>query len=73
MGQEPPEALLSGQVRAEHYLAGVVQSWRSLDPVEFPFVHYIIDEIAGHNERNSSGPGSMYCRPACGSKRGVDP
>src|SRR4051794_27115531 len=32
MGQELPEALLSGQVRAEHYLAGVVQSWRSLDP-----------------------------------------
>jgi AcrR family transcriptional regulator len=50
MGQELPEALLTGQVRPEDYMAGVVDQWRSLDQEQFPFVHYIIDEFAGHDD-----------------------
>ena len=27
-------------------------SWRALDPAEFPFVHHIVDEFAGHDDRD---------------------
>ena len=50
MGQELPEALLLGEVEPDEYMAGVVEQWRSLDPAEFPFVHHIIDEFAGHDD-----------------------
>jgi AcrR family transcriptional regulator len=50
MGQELPEALLSGEIKPEEYMAGVVNQWRALDPTEFPFVHHILDEFAGHDD-----------------------
>ena len=50
MGQELPEVLVTGQVLPEVYMARVVDQWRSLDPQEFPFVHHIIDEFAGHDD-----------------------
>lgn len=50
LGQEPPEAVLSGEVGREEYLAGAVAQWRALDPGEFPFVHEIADEFAGHDD-----------------------
>lgn len=50
MGQQVPEALLSGELRPEDYMARVLDQWRSLDPAEFPFVHHIVDEFAGHDD-----------------------
>lgn len=52
MGQELPEALLSGEIRPEDYMAGVVDQWRALDPERYPFVHHILDEFAGHDDRD---------------------
>ncbi len=50
MGQELPEALLSGELAPDEYMSRVVDQWRALDPAEFPFVHHIIDEFAGHED-----------------------
>ncbi|GGL31075.1 hypothetical protein GCM10012283_11680 [Phycicoccus endophyticus] len=50
MGQEPPEAVVSGEVGREEYLAGVVEQWQALDPEEFPYVHHIAEEFAGHDD-----------------------
>ena len=50
MGQEAPEAVLSGEVGREEYLARYAERWRALDASEFPFVHRIVDEFAGHDD-----------------------
>lgn len=50
MGQEPPEAVTSGEMNREEYLAEATAHWRALDPDEFPFIHHIIDEFAGHDD-----------------------
>lgn len=50
MGQELPAALLSGDVQPDVYMARVVDQWRALDQAEFPFVHHIIEEFAGHDD-----------------------
>lgn len=50
MGQQLPEALLTGEIQPDAYMARVVDQWRSLDPAEFPFVHHIVDEFAGHDD-----------------------
>ena len=50
MGQEAPQAVLSGEVGREDYLARYAERWRALDASEFPFVHRIVDEFAGHDD-----------------------
>ena len=50
MGQELPEALLSGELAPDEYMSRVVAQWRALDPAEFPFVHHIVDEFEGHQD-----------------------
>lgn len=50
MGQEPPPEVLDGAVDRDEYLHRWAQSWRQLDPEEFPFVHDIIDEFDGHDD-----------------------
>ncbi|MFE2581791.1 TetR/AcrR family transcriptional regulator [Streptomyces sp. NPDC059378] len=50
MGQEPPEEILDGAVSREEYLGRFAQTWRELDPEEFPFVHEIVDEFDGHDD-----------------------
>ncbi|MFG2951397.1 TetR/AcrR family transcriptional regulator [Streptomyces adustus] len=50
MGQEPPEEILDGAVSREEYLGRFAQTWRELDPAEFPFVHEIVDEFDGHDD-----------------------
>ena len=50
MGQEAPEAVMSGEVGREEYLARYAERWRALDASEFPFVHRIVDEFAGHDD-----------------------
>ncbi|WP_235504408.1 TetR/AcrR family transcriptional regulator C-terminal domain-containing protein [Nostocoides sp. Soil756] len=50
MGQQPPEAVLSGEVGRDDYLAAAVDQWRALDAAQFPFVHHIADEFAAHDD-----------------------
>lgn len=52
MGQEPPEVVTSGEMNREEYLAEATAHWRKLDPDEYPFIHHIIDEFAGHEDRD---------------------
>lgn len=52
MGQELPEAVASGEMGRDDYLAQATAQWRLLDPGEFPFVHRIIDEFASHDDRD---------------------
>src|SRR6476661_4737243 len=50
MGQQPPEAVLSGEVDRDAYLARYAAQWRALDPDEFPFLHHVIEEFATHDD-----------------------
>nr|AIA13722.1 Bacterial regulatory proteins, tetR family [uncultured bacterium] len=52
MGQEPPQELLDGKVDRDEYLGRYAETWRALDPEEFPFLHEIIDEFAGHDDKD---------------------
>ncbi|WP_123666670.1 TetR/AcrR family transcriptional regulator [Actinocorallia herbida] len=51
LGAEPPQELLDGSVNREEYLGRFADTWRALDPAEYPFVHQIVDEFAGHDDR----------------------
>lgn len=50
MGQQAPDVVVSGELDRGEYLARYAEQWRSLDPDEFPFVHRIVDEFAGHDD-----------------------
>lgn len=52
MGQEPPEAVVSGEMSKEEYMAGATAQWRALDAARFPYIHHIIDEFDGHDDRD---------------------
>jgi len=50
MGQQTPEAVLSGEVDRDEYLARYAAQWRALDAAEFPFIHHVVDEFAEHDD-----------------------
>ena len=50
MAQEPPAEVVDGAVDRDEYLHRWAQSWRALEPEDFPFVHEIIDEFDGHDD-----------------------
>jgi hypothetical protein len=52
MGQQPPEEVLNGAVDRDEFLGRFAARWRTLDPGEFPFVHEIIDEFDGHDDKD---------------------
>jgi len=52
MGQELPEAVVSGELSKEQYMATATAQWRSLDRTQFPYIHHIIDEFDGHDDRD---------------------
>ncbi|MGJ4845370.1 TetR/AcrR family transcriptional regulator [Leifsonia sp. Le1] len=52
MGQELPDAVISGELDQRQYLAEATGQWRALDPAEYPFIHYIVDEFAVHEDRD---------------------
>ncbi|UJP09108.1 TetR/AcrR family transcriptional regulator C-terminal domain-containing protein [Microbacterium sp. KUDC0406] len=52
MGQELPDAVVSGELDQQQYLATATAQWRTLDPDEFPFIHHIVDEFAEHDDRD---------------------
>jgi AcrR family transcriptional regulator len=51
LGQQPPREVLDGTVTRDEYMARFADHWRALDPEAFPFVHYVVDEFAGHDDR----------------------
>ncbi|RKS79953.1 regulatory TetR family protein [Motilibacter peucedani] len=50
LGQQPPQEVLDGTVTREAYLERFADSWRQLDPAAYPFVHYVVEEFAGHDD-----------------------
>lgn len=50
LGQQMPADVADGTVPAAEYIAGAVDEWRSLDPDRYPFIHYILDEFAVHDD-----------------------
>ncbi|MGN6221437.1 MAG: TetR/AcrR family transcriptional regulator [Microbacterium sp.] len=52
MGQELPETVVSGELSKEQYMASATAQWRALDPARFPYIHHIVDEFDGHDDRD---------------------
>jgi AcrR family transcriptional regulator len=52
LGQEPPQEVLEGATSREDFLGRFAETWRGLDPERFPFVHEIVDEFDGHDDRD---------------------
>ncbi|MCF8590196.1 TetR/AcrR family transcriptional regulator [Gordonia liuliyuniae] len=50
LGQQVPAEVRNGTVSGEELIARAADQWRSLDPDEHPFVHYIVDEFAAHDD-----------------------
>lgn len=50
LGQQPPQEVLDGTTTRDQYLERYVATWRALDEGEFPFIHHVIDEFAGHDD-----------------------
>lgn len=51
LGQEPPREVLDGSVDRYEFLGRYAETWRALDPAAFPFVHDIVDEFDGHDDK----------------------
>ncbi|MEV0745125.1 TetR/AcrR family transcriptional regulator [Streptomyces sp. NBC_00184] len=51
LGQEPPEEVLDGAVGREEFLGRYAEMWRELDAGEYPFMHEIVDEFDGHDDK----------------------
>ncbi|MEW2520011.1 TetR/AcrR family transcriptional regulator [Actinacidiphila alni] len=52
MGQEPPPSVLDGAVNRDEFLGRYAATWRTLDPDAYPFVHSIVDEFDGHDDKD---------------------
>ncbi len=50
LGQEPPQEVVDGNISRDEFIAHYADEWRRLDPEKFPFVHYIVDEFAVHDD-----------------------
>ncbi|GEE03867.1 TetR family transcriptional regulator [Gordonia spumicola] len=57
LGQQPPKEVLDGTMSGEAYLKRFADQWRALDPAEYPYVHYIVDEFDGHDDRDQFAAG----------------
>ncbi|MEV0090090.1 helix-turn-helix domain-containing protein [Streptomyces sp. NPDC050738] len=51
MGQEPPPEVLDGVVDRDEFLGRYAAMWRELDTEEYPFVHDIVEEFDGHDDK----------------------
>lgn len=51
LGQDPPEEVLDGVVDRDEFLGRYAESWRTFDAEEFPFLHDIVDEFDGHDDK----------------------
>ncbi|WP_407918262.1 TetR/AcrR family transcriptional regulator [Kitasatospora sp. NE20-6] len=51
LGQEPPQAVIDGTVERDEFLGRYARTWRALDAEEYPFLHDIVDEFDGHDDK----------------------
>ncbi|MFG2600798.1 TetR/AcrR family transcriptional regulator [Streptomyces sp. NPDC048462] len=51
MGQEPPQEVVDGLVGREEFLGRYAATWRTLDAGTYPFLHDIVDEFDGHDDK----------------------
>ena len=51
MGQEPPQSVIDGSVTREQFFGHHAAAWRALDPEQYPFLHDIVDEFEGHDDK----------------------
>lgn len=51
LGQEPPQEVLDGAVDRDEFLGRHADTWRALDAEEFPFVHDVVEEFDGHDDK----------------------
>jgi AcrR family transcriptional regulator len=52
LGQQPPQEILDGTVSREEYMGRFADQWRALDPADYPFLHHIVEEFDGHDDRD---------------------
>ncbi|MCW2841382.1 MAG: transcriptional regulator, TetR family [Aeromicrobium sp.] len=50
LGQQPPQEVVDGTASRDDVLDRWADQWRALDREEFPFLHEIADEFAGHDD-----------------------
>lgn len=50
LGQQPPPDVVSGTTTRDEFIDDFADSWRQLDPTEFPFIHEVVEEFAGHDD-----------------------
>ncbi len=50
LGQQPPEEVTDGRISRADYLARHADEWRRLDVESYPFIHFIVDEFATHDD-----------------------
>ncbi len=50
LGQQPPQEVIAGTTSRDEYITRFTDQWRQLEPETFPFVHYILDEFAAHDD-----------------------
>lgn len=52
LGQQPPDELVDGTTSREEYFDRTVAEWNDLDPEQWPFLHYILDDFEDHDDRD---------------------
>ncbi len=50
LSQQPPHTVRDGSISLDQQLDDAVAQWRALDAEEFPFLHFILDEFASHDD-----------------------
>ncbi|MFT4199875.1 TetR/AcrR family transcriptional regulator [Gordonia sp. (in: high G+C Gram-positive bacteria)] len=50
LGQTPPAELIEGRTNRNEFLSEAADGWRALDPAQYPFMHFIVDEFDGHDD-----------------------
>ncbi|MFL6024595.1 MAG: TetR/AcrR family transcriptional regulator [Marmoricola sp.] len=50
LGQEPPQEVADGEVTRDEFVLRFADAWRAQDPEQFPFLHYVVDEFAVHDD-----------------------
>jgi AcrR family transcriptional regulator len=51
LGQQPPQEVVDGTVDRDTYMARYADQWRATDPETYPFLHRVVEEFAGHDDR----------------------
>jgi len=50
LGKQPPPEVADGSTGRDEFIDRFAEAWRHLDADEFPFVHEIVEEFAGHDD-----------------------